>query len=379
MTYKRYVEEIMGLSPEITKYADPILAASIGLGSDVTSAYAAYSIGMPGFKGFQSGFKAFESEGEPEYPMRLEEMNFEAFPGGNCGLARYFVKGLIPNAIDGGTGLNEVIGRNVNFSALDDAANQVRIRTRSTVVFVKHEGEASKSSSVMIAYVRKGRAERLRARRVVMACGNWVNQFAIRDLPLEYLQACRQFHRSPMLVVNVALRHWRFLYDLGLTACRWFDGFGFACNIRRAMVVEGFRQPLDPDRPVVLTFYVPFYYPGKDIAQQGIMGRTELLSTSYADYEEQIRGQMSKLFGNAGFDAKKDIAGIVLNRWGHAYVDPQPGFYFGVDGKPAPNEALRKGFGRISIGHSELRGFQNWIGAVSEGRRAAREVLAIGD
>ena len=379
MTYKQYVEKVMGLRQQITEYADPILAASIGLGSDVTSAYAAYSIGMPGFKGFQSGFKAFESEGEPEYPMKLEEMNFEAFPGGNCGLARYFVKWLIPEGIDGGTGLNDIIGRKVNFPSLDAVANQIRIRTDSTVVWVQHEGDVSKADLVTIAYVRNGRVERFQARRVVMACGNWVNLYAIRDLPTEHMHACRQFHRSPMLVVNVALRHWRFLYDLGLTACRWFDGFGFSCNIRRSMVVEGFRQPLDPDRPVVLTFYVPFYYPGKDIADQGVMGRTELLSTGYAEYERQIKDQMTKLFGAAGFNAEKDIAGIVLNRWGHAYVDPQPGFYFGIDGKPAPSDILRKRFGRISIGHSELRGFQNWIGAVAEGRRAARDVLAVGD
>ena len=29
------------------------------------------------------------------------------------------------------------------------------------------------------------------------------------------------------------------------------------------------------------------------------------------------------------FDAEEDIAGIILNRWGHAYISPQPGFHFG--------------------------------------------------
>jgi spermidine dehydrogenase len=47
------------------------------------------------------------------------------------------------------------------------------------------------------------------------------------------------------------------------------------------------------------------------------------------------------LFARSGFDAKRDIAGIILNRWGHAYLSPQPGFFFGKNGQPAPGEVIR--------------------------------------
>ena len=107
------------------------------------------------------------------------------------------------------------------------------------------------------------------------------------------------------------------------------------------------------------------------------MGRRELLSTSYGQYERQIREQMSRLFGDAGFNPKKDIAGIILNRWGHAYINPQPGFYFRPDGKPAPRDVIRKRFGRIAFGHSELVGHQYWLGAIGEGRRAAEQLKEI--
>jgi spermidine dehydrogenase len=46
------------------------------------------------------------------------------------------------------------------------------------------------------------------------------------------------------------------------------------------------------------------------------------------DYEREIRQQMIRMFGGSGFDAQKDIAGIILNRWGHGYVTPTPGFFF---------------------------------------------------
>jgi spermidine dehydrogenase len=42
-------------------------------------------------------------------------------------------------------------------------------------------------------------------------------------------------------------------------------------------------------------------------------------------YERKIREQLTDMFGASSFDAKRDIAGITLNRWGHAYASPQPG------------------------------------------------------
>ena len=140
---------------------------------------------------------------------------------------------------------------------------------------------------------------------------------------------------------------------------------------------EAIAPPLDPERPTILTFYVPFYYPGQPIRDQGSLGRLELLTTSFRDYERQIREQMVRLFGAAGFDPARDIAGIILNRWGHAYVNPQPGFYFSRPDRPAPRDVIRKRFGRVAFGHSELRGHQNWLGALGEGRRAAEQVLEI--
>jgi spermidine dehydrogenase len=86
---------------------------------------------------------------------------------------------------------------------------------------------------------------------------------------------------------------------------------------------------------------------------------------------------MNAMFSDYGFDAKKDIAGIILNRWGHAYISPQPGFHFGKDGKEAPREIVRKGYGRIQFGHSELTGYMSHTRALSDGARAARAALRI--
>ena len=176
--------------------------------------------------------------------------------------------------------------------------------------------------------------------------------------------------------VNVALTNWRFLYKLEAPAVRYFNGeFGWSCNIRQNMVAGSYHPPLHPDRPTVLTFYLGLYTSGRPAGEQGNLGRERMLSTSYADYERQIRSQMTMLFRDAGFDPAKDIAGIILNRWGHARVIQPPGFYYGRDGKPAAREIVQKGFGRIAIAHAELNGHQNATGALMQGRRAAQQIL----
>jgi spermidine dehydrogenase len=104
-----------------------------------------------------------------------------------------------------------------------------------------------------------------------------------------------------------------------------------------------------------------------------------MFATSYAEYERQIRRQLQTMLGSVGFDARRDIAGIVLNRWGHAYIAPQPGFYFGTAAAPAPLEVVRRRYGRIAFGHSELSGRQSWGRAAQEGRRALSQVLEVLD
>ena len=177
--------------------------------------------------------------------------------------------------------------------------------------------------------------------------------------------------------MNVAVRNWQFMERLGISAAQWFSGFGWYTNLRRQMVIDGKADPLDPAKPTVLTFYVPYLNPGMPLKEQTVLGRNQLFAGSYRSIEIQVRRQMQKLFGIAGFDAKRDIAAIVLNRWGHAYIAPQPGFYFGKNGAPAPREVVRQGYGRIAIGHSELTGQQLWSRGLEEGERAARQALGL--
>ncbi len=359
MTLKEYYEGTLGLPPEVTAYVNRILASIIGLGCDAVSAWWGYYFSLPGFG----------------IPNRYDGVTLHSFPGGNAGIARYFVKNLIPDAIAGERELGDIIEGAIDFAALDRDGQTVRIRLASTAIDVRHAGPRSESERVRVTYVNDGQAHTVEARGVVMASGGWMNRHVLADLPDTHRAAYESFHHAPILVVNVALTNWRFLERLGVAACMYEGDFGFSCNIRRPMYAGSYRPAFGPDRPTVLTFYTTFDgFPGT-AAEQGSAARMELLSTPFADYERRVREQMVALFGDAGFDTRNDIAGIVLNRWGHAYVAPGPGFFFGQNGQPAPPDVIREPFGRIAIGHSELRGHQNWTGAAGEGRRALEGLI----
>ena len=358
MTYKQYIEKVLALSPEITRYADPVLASVVGLGCDAISAYAARQVSMPGFPEFR-GLRS------------LQKSHWHSFPGGNDGFSRALLKAVLPEAIEGSSGFAAVQDGRIRFDRLDMAGKRVRLRLGASVVRVEQGVK-----SITLRYLKDGAVYQVNARAAVMACGSRVTRKVVAGLPEDYKAAYANFRTSPILVANVALTNWQFLYRLGFTACKWPEGFGFGCNMRKPMYIGNYRPPLAPDKPNLLTFYVSFHEPGLPAEEQGEKGRAKMLSTSYAEFESQILGQMKTLFSDSGFRVDKDVAGIVLNRWTYAYVNPQPGFYYGRDGKPAPRDVIRKPLGRIAFGHAELNGHQHWVAAVEEGRRAVRQAMA---
>ncbi len=355
LTTEDVLAERYGLSREfIRMFVSPHMGAATGAGADALSG-TQYGVFGPG-------------------PDILQH----SFPGGNTGFARHIVKTLMPDAIPGPRTLQAVCRNRVNFAALDRASNQVRIRLRSMAVRVEHEGEPTKSAFVRVMYTRNGKVYRLKARSVVMAGGGWITKHVVRDLPTEHRNAYNQFNFSAAVVTNVAVRNWQFLYNLGLSGGRWFEGFGFWTEVRTTATFGSDRSTIGPDSPTVLSLITPFFYPGLPVAEQCSKGRAELLSTSFRDFERKVREQFTEMFRTTGFEARRDIAGIILNRWGHHFIVPQPGFYYGRDGKPAPRDILRNApFGRIAFAHTDLTGDNGHHLSIEEAHRAVTQLFSV--
>ncbi len=359
ITLEQHYMERFSLSREtVRSFLSPVEGGGSGLGPDALSAYSDYAFEML-------------------HPLPAADGGSDQmFPGGNATIARLMLKSLIPRAIDGLHSVDGVCRNRVNFGALDVTGAATKVRLSSTVVHVEHEGTASKANTISIIYRNNGRLYRVRARSAVMAGGCWTTKHIVKDLPETHRQAYAQFYRSPCMMVNVAVRNWRFLYKMGMSGCRWFEGLGNYLDVRK-LALTGLENPtIGPDSPVVLTLKVLYSYPGLGTEEQGNQGRREMLATSFRDYEQQVREQFSEMFAKGGFDARKDIAGIILNRWGHAYLNPQPGFFFGRDGQVPPREILRRApFGRIAFANTDLAGAMDHRYSILEAQRAVGQLL----
>ena len=348
-----------GISREtIREFLSPGDGAGYGLGPDALSGFTAYAADML-------------------HPLDIsDETGQQMFPDGNSGIARLIAKTLIPESIVGDHSLEDVCRNAVNFSALDHAGATARVRLGSTAVWVKHDGDPAKAESVTIAYTLGGKTYRVKARSVVMAGGSWTTRHIVRDLSADRAEAYGQFYRTPCMMANVAVRNWRFLYKMGISGCQWFEGLGSYLQVRKLATCGADSPTIGPDSPTVLTLKVLYTYPGQTTEMQGHMGRAEMIATPFRDYERQIRQQFTDMFARSGFDASRDIAGIILNRWGHAYLSPAPGFFFGKDGKPAPGDVLRAApFGRIAFANTDLSGVADHRSSIIEADRAVGQLL----
>lgn len=358
ITLEQHYMERFGLSREtIRTFLSPVEGGGSGLGPDALSAYSDYAFEML-------------------HPLPEEDGGSDQmFPGGNATIARLMLKSLIPAAIDGSGSVEGVCRGQVNFGALD-LVGTTRVRLSSTTIHVMHDGDASKADSVTVVYLKAGKLYRVKARSVVMAGGCWTTKHIIKDLPESHRNTYANFYRSPCMMANVAVRNWRYLHKMGISGCRWFEGIGNYIEVCK-QALTGIEDPtICPDSPIVLSAKVLYSYPGSSTEDQGNRGRGEMMATSFRDYERQIREQFDEMFAAAGFDARRDIAGIILNRWGHAYLNPQPGFFFGRDGRPASREILRRApFGRIAFANTDLAGAMDHRYSILEAKRAVGQLL----
>ena len=93
------------------------------------------------------------------------------------------------------------------------------------------------------------------------------------------------------------------------------------------------------------------------------------------DEAANLREQLSRILGPAGFDPARDIAGITVNRWSHGYTYEYNSLYDPV-WKPgeAPCEIARQRYGNIAIANADAQAFAYTDAAIDQAYRAVREL-----
>ena len=358
-----------GVLPFFQSYSHDLYAVGIdGISTlacyESTDDYGAFN--FPGFQGMDLG--------EPEQP----EPYIFHFPDGNASVARLLVRSLIPGAIPGHT-MEDVVTARVDYSRLDQTRSAVRIRLNSTAVKARHVGDPESGKQVEVTYVRDGKLQSAKTTNCILACYNGMVPYLCAELPEKQKEALHYGVKQPLIYTHVAIRNWTAFNRLGIRqivspgSYHSFTMLDFPVNLGE------YRSPSAPQEPMVLFMLRVPCKPGLPRREQYRMGRFELLNTPFSMFERNIRDQLQRMLGGAGFDSARDIAAITVNRWAHGYAyDYDP-----LSDPDFPPEQLpcvlgRKRFGRISIANSDAGARAFTDEAIDQAYRAVQEQVKTG-
>jgi spermidine dehydrogenase len=367
ITYRDFLADVVGIGPEALRFLND--AGYWAIGIDGLSAWGAATDGEAGTEGLGFG----GDDGERAY--------FQ-FPDGNASIARLLVRSLIPGVAPG-SGMEDIVTARFDYGQLDRAGSPVRIRLDSMAVRVRHRGAPGTAEEVEVTYVRSGRAQRVRAGRVVLACYHSVIPYLCEELPDLQKQALSRSLKAPLVYTNVLLRNWKAFEKLGVEDVRCPGSYFEDVYMNRPISIGDYRYATSPEDPTVVRLFRVPLAPGLSPQEQWKAGRHELLSTPFETFERKIRDQLQRILSPGGFDAARDIAAITVNRWPHGYAygqDLETGeVAFVLDEVPPERSSWlvgRKRFGRIAIANSDAAAMAMTEGAIGEAHRAVMELIS---
>ena len=326
-----------------------------------------YDIGYPGFSGMNLR-SASEAGDEKEEPYIFH------FPDGNASIARMLVRSLIPGSIPGHT-MEDIVTAHADYSRMDDAGSAVRIRLNSTAVHVQHSGPADSAREVEVAYMRGGKLQTVRGKACVLACYNGMIPYICPELPQQQKTALAYGVKAPMVYTHVAIRNWTSFQKLGVHQIVAPGSYHTYVALDFPVSLGQYSFPRKPEDPMVLFLLRVPCQPGIPQRDQFRAGRQELMVTPFATFEQNIRDQLARMLGSAGFDPARDIQGITVNRWAHGYsyegnslFDPE-----WAEGEQ-PWILGRKQFGQIAIANSDAGRSAYTNVAIDQAYRAVQEL-----
>jgi spermidine dehydrogenase len=371
ISYADYLVKYCKLTPEALLFFQTFPHDLFCVGIEAVSARACYEEGDD-YESFT--YPGFDGLGFPEHEK--EEPYIFHFPDGNATIARLLVRALIAGAVAGGT-MDDVVTVRTDYSKLDDADSRVRIRLNSTVVHVQHAVGEKARKEVEVAYVRRGKLASVRAKKCVLACYNGMIPYLCPELPEKQKEALAYLVKAPLVYTHVALRNWTAFHKLGVHHIVAPGAFHTYVALDFPVSLGQYRFPSNPEEPMVLFMLRTPCRPGLPPRDQHRAGRMELMQTPFSTFERNIRDQLARMLGEAGFDAARDIEGITVNRWAHGYAFT-PSTLFDPDWKEAEKPWVigRKRFGCIAIANSDAGASAYSDVAIDQAYRAVNELVA---
>lgn len=228
-----------------------------------------------------------------------------------------------------------------------------RVRAKNLVVDV---ATADDRAEVVALDVGRNDVVRYVADRVVFALPKFLAPRLIRRVRDEKPAWPSSFRYGAWMVANLHLS----AHPRAMGAPLAWDNvlyesasLGYVVATHQAHVDQG---------PTVLTYYFPYT---DSVPEEG---RKKLLATEHGAFSDMVMADLAP----AHRDLRERLQRLDVYRWGHAMVQPRPGFLWGG----ARAEAT-KPIGRIHMAHSDLSGLALFEEALHHGVRAAEEIAPL--
>ncbi|MCH9695559.1 MAG: NAD(P)/FAD-dependent oxidoreductase [Gammaproteobacteria bacterium] len=367
LSYRDYLSEQLDVSEPEVFAALQALTTDLSAGIESVSAIDALEyIGLPG----ANSAGLFNLEDAEPY--------IHHFLDGNASIARMIVRNLIPDVAPGST-MHDIVRARFDYSKLDVSDAPARIRLNSTVVDVRHEGEAGSAKILQVNYVRDGKHAQVKAKHCIMACYNAIIPSVCKELPTNQKEALSGILKTPIMYTNVVVNNWRAWQSAGIGAVSMPTGYHVNAMLDFPINMGGYEFADSPDDPMIVHMERFPHMPnqGLSMREQAPIGRAELLTTSFETIERHAREQLASLLQGHDFDPARDIEAITVNRWPHGYATRdwlEDDYYEDRLDKRYPHIGGRQPFGRIAIANSDSQAQATFDAAVDQAYRAVSEL-----
>jgi spermidine dehydrogenase len=356
LSYRDFLKQYWQVDDEVLKYLQTRTHDLWAVGIDAVP--ASETLGMPGLKAQRAALSAGQ-----------EEPYIYHFPDGNASIARLLVRRLIPGIAPGST-MEDIVLARFDYGQIDRAEHPVRIRLNSTVVDVRNVDRG-----VEVAYVNGGNVVRVAAADCVLACYHAMIPYIASETEAGQRAALHDNVRAPLVYVNVVVRNWEPWHKLGVAAID-NPGGTYAASLDFPVSLDGYKFSADPSKPVCLHLvHTPCAAnQGLNMREQYRAGRTRLYTMSFGDFEHEIRDELGRMLGSAGFEFDRDVAAITVNRWPHGYAYTPTPLYDDPAHQASTAKLARRRLGRIAIANSDSGWDAYTHVAIDQAHRAVTEL-----
>jgi spermidine dehydrogenase len=377
ISYSDFLRDLVKADPSVVTFYQARTHGWFAVGADAVPALDCWAFKYPGFQGMKLPPGTISRMGYTPKGYADTGGSYKLhFPDGNATVARLLVRSLIPEAVPGSTA-EDVVSARVDYARLDRPQSPVRVRLNSIVTRVANVGDPARTRAVEITYLRNGSPFKVRAKSCVLACWNMVIPYLCPELPPAQKEALHSLVKAPLVYTSVAIRNWKAFEKLGISVVYAPGSYHTYFQLNEKVDIGTYHSPSSPDQPTVIRMLRTPCKPGLTQFEQNKAGCAELLATSFATFEHNIREQLARTLGPGGFDPVHDIEAITVNRWPHGYA-PEYNPLYDPELPPdqAPNVIGRAPFGRIFIANSDSGRAAYTSSAIDQADRAIRELLS---